>query len=79
MKKIIAIVVGVAGIALGLYLGVWLLCVSPILEACRHFDNGTLTGIIIGNTIIKCCFAGFGFSVPTSVGLLLAGKIAEDC
>lgn len=38
--------------------------IQPIIEACSHFDAGTLTGAIIGATILKCIFSGM-------VGLLV--------
>ena len=43
----------------GLYVGGWLMLIQPIIEACKHFDAGTLTGVIIGATILKCIFAAF--------------------
>ena len=47
------------GAIASLYVGGWLMLIQPIIEACKHFDAGTLTGAIIGATILKCIFAGF--------------------
>jgi hypothetical protein len=60
MKKITSAIhwlIFAAGIITGLYVGGWLMFIQPILEACEHFDAGTLTGVIIGNTILKCACA----------------------
>lgn len=51
----IALIVGAIS---ALYVGGWLMFIQPIIEACNHFDAGTLTGVIIGATILKCIFSG---------------------
>ena len=38
--------------------------IHPIVEICRSFDAGTLTGLMVGITVLKCIFAG-------SVGVLI--------
>ena len=56
MKKIISIIgsiIFVGSIVIALYVGGWSMFIQPILEACRHFDAGTLTGVIIGTTVLK--------------------------
>lgn len=60
MKKITSAIhwlIFAAGIIAGLYVGGWLMFIQPIIEACKHFDAGTLTGLIIGTTVLKCVFA----------------------
>jgi hypothetical protein len=47
----------IVGIVGGLYVGGWLMFIKPIMEACQHFDAGTLTGMIVGATVLKCLFA----------------------
>jgi hypothetical protein len=54
----------IGGIVGSLYVGGWVMFIQPIIEACRHFDAGTLTGIIVGVTILKCIFA-------STVGLII--------
>lgn len=54
----------IAGILGAAYVGFWLMFIQPILNACQAFDAGTLTGMVIGVTILKCIFAG-------SVGMLI--------
>lgn len=56
------IAVGVVG---GLYVGGWIMFIQPIIEACKAFDAGTLTGLIVGVTVLKCIFA-------TTVGSIIA-------
>lgn len=57
-SKIIHWISIVASAVVSLYVGGWLMFIQPILEACEHFDAGTLTGAIIGTTVLKCIFAG---------------------
>lgn len=57
----------------GLYVGGWLMFVQPILEACQHFDAGTLTGTIVGITVLKCVFASTVGSLIAYVGVLFGG------
>jgi len=49
----------------GVYVGGWLMFIKPILNCCTMFDTGTLTGYIVGITILKCIFA-------TTVGVFIA-------
>ena len=57
MKVIIGWVVFIGSIVLGAYVGGWLMFIQPIIEACKAFDAGTLTGLIVGTTVLKCIFA----------------------
>lgn len=67
----------IVGIVGGLYVGCWSMFIKPIMDACQHFDAGTLTGMIVGATILKCLFA-------SPVGVLIAysgmiiGNVLED-
>ena len=62
-----------------LYVGGWLMFISPIIEACKTFDAGTLTGYIVGVTILKCIFAGTVGSLVAYFGTLIgAGLAASD-
>ena len=44
----------IVGIVLGIYIGGWLLFIKPIIAVCAAYAAGTLTGSMIGWTIIKC-------------------------
>lgn len=57
-KIYIAVAVLISGIIASLYVGAWLMFIKPIIAACAAYDAGTLTGYIIGNTILKCVFSG---------------------
>lgn len=75
MKNVIGILVAIIGIAAGLYIGGWLMFIQPIMEACQHFDAGTLTGVIVGATVLKCIFASAVGSVIAYVGVFLGAII----
>ena len=74
MRKIIAILVIVAGIIGGLYVGGWMLFIQPIIAACRAFDAGALTAYLVGITILKCIFASTVGTIIALVGFT-AGRI----
>ena len=57
-------IVFIIGVIVSLYVGGWVMFIQPIIDACKHFDAGTLTGAIVGATVLKCIFA-------TTVGSLL--------
>ena len=71
MKKFIGVLLIIAGICGGLYVGGWMMFIQPIIAACKSFDAGTLTGLIVGIAVLKCIFAGavgstiawFGFAI----------------
>lgn len=58
IKNIIGYLLMVFGTLCGLYVSIWTMFISPIIECCKAFDAGTLTGLIIGSTILKCVFSG---------------------
>lgn len=72
--KIIGWVIIAASVIAGLYVGGWLMFVQPIMDACRHFDAGTLTGTIVGMTVLKCVFASFVGGLIATVGTTI-GRI----
>lgn len=79
MKKIskaIHWIIFAAGIVGGLYVGGWLMFIQPILEACQHFDAGTLTGLIIGTTVLKCAFASAVSGLIIGASSFIAALIA---
>lgn len=68
----------IVGIALGIYTGGWLLFIKPIIAVCAAYDAGTLTGSMIGWTIIKCLvFAPIAAKVIMSVALGIAEAILD--
>lgn len=58
IKLVLSVIVLVSGIAAAIYFGLWIMFIKSILTACAAFDAGSLTGMVIGTTILKCIFAG---------------------
>lgn len=71
IKVIIGVVSLIAGIFGSLYVGGWCMFIQPIIEACKAFDAGTLTGLMVGATVIKCVFAGCVGSLIFAIGYYL--------
>lgn len=68
----------IVGVALGIYAGGWLLFIKPIIAVCASYDAGTLTGSMIGWTIIKCLvFAPIAAKVIMNVALGIAEAILD--
>lgn len=57
MKNILAVIIFILGIVLAGYIGGWLMFVKPIINCCKAFDLGTLSGLMVGMTALKCVFA----------------------
>ena len=79
MKKLSNIVywtLFLASLAGGLYVGGWVMFIQPIIEACKHFDAGTLTGLMVGTTVLKCIFASAVGGIIVYVGSVIAALIA---
>ena len=78
MKETLFWITIIVGIALGIYTGGWLLFIKPIIAVCAAYDAGTLTGSMIGWTIIKCLvFAPIAARVIVNVTLEIAGTILD--
>lgn len=71
MKRIIGIIFVFLGVFSGLYVGGWLMFVKPIIDAYVAFDNGTLTGLIVGTTVLKCLFASLVGCVLYCIGFVI--------
>lgn len=72
MKVIMGWIVLIGSVVLGLYVGGWLMFIQPIIEACQAFDAGTLTGLLVGTTILKCMFASMVGGIIVWVGSVIA-------
>lgn len=72
MKKFLSIFFLIAGIVAAIYFGGFVLFAKPILKCCSAFDEGTLTGTMIGITFLKCCVASIVASVCLFVGTLIS-------
>ena len=71
-KVIMGWIALIGSVACGLYVGGWLMFIQPIIEACKAFDAGTLTGLIVGTTVRKCVFAGTVGGVIVWIGSAIA-------
>lgn len=72
MKYIIGWIIFIGSIVGGLYVGGWLMFIQPIIEACKAFDAGTLTGLIVGTTVLKCIFASTVGGIIVWIGSSIA-------
>lgn len=66
MRRVICTLLVVLGIVLGLYVGVWVMFVTPILSACALFDQGMLTATYTAYVVIKCLLA-----TPVGIAIFL--------
>lgn len=78
IRMILAILVFIVGVIFAVYFGLWVMFIKPIMAACAAFDAGTLTAVIIGETVLKCIFASAAASVILAVFTGIAQIIAED-
>lgn len=65
----------IGSVLLGLYVGGWMMFIHPIIEACKAFDAGTITGLLIGTTVLKCMFASLVGGIIVWIGALIANRI----
>ena len=77
MNNIVSWIILIGSILCGLYFGGWIMFIQPIVEACKCFDAGTLTGAIVGSTIVKCALASFVTSIIISAGIFIIQIINE--
>lgn len=77
LGRIAYVLIFIASIAAGLYVGGWVMFIQPIIDACAHFDAGTLSAVVIGTTIIKCIFASTVGGLIVTFGIMVAGFIVS--
>jgi len=71
-KIIMGWLILIGSIVGGLYVGGWVMFIQPIIEACKAFDAGTLTGLLVGTTVLKCMFASAVGGIIVWVGSAIA-------
>ena len=71
-KDILGWLILIGSIVGGLYVGGWVMFIQPIIEACKAFDAGTLTGLLVGTTVLKCMFASAVGGIIVWVGSAIA-------
>lgn len=77
IKGIIGCIIFLGSIVGALYVGGWLMFIQPIIEACKAFDAGTLTGLTVGVTVLKCLFASTIGTIIIYVGSAISMKILD--
>lgn len=76
MRRIIfGWIVLVGSIASGIYVGGWLMFIKPILDVCSAFDAGTITGLLVGISVLKCLFASVVGWLIVYVGAAVANRL----
>lgn len=58
-RPVIGLIVALLGSAFGVYVGLWLMFIQPIITMCAAYDAGTLSAMIVGVSVIKMIFASF--------------------
>ena len=76
-RTILGWIVFIGSAVYGVYVGAWLMFIKPILEACRAFDTGTLTGLLVGITVLKCLFSSAVGFLIVYVGAAVASRLIE--
>lgn len=69
MRNVLGVLFIIAGILGGLYVGGWLMFITPIISACKALDGGILTATIVGWTVVKCVLASVVGSVIAYIGI----------
>ena len=74
MKKIIGILIAIVGIALGIYVGVWLMFVGGIVQIVNSINPINGLGIALGIARIVFCEVGgliawLGIAIGSGIGL----------
>nr|DAN92111.1 MAG TPA: hypothetical protein [Caudoviricetes sp.] len=74
MKKVIGILIAIVGIALGIYVGVWLMFVGGIVQIVNSINPLNGLGIALGIVRIVFCEVGvliawLGIAIGSVIGL----------
>lgn len=78
MKRYIGMLFVIAGILGGLYVGGWVMFIKPIIDICKAFDTGMLTGLMVGHTVLKCMFAGAVGGIIYFIGVVIGYIFLQD-
>ena len=77
VRLVIGGIIIVGSIVAAAYVGIWEMFIGPIIEACKAFDAGTLTGLIVGKTVIKCIFASTVSGLILWIGPTIGLKVMK--
>lgn len=77
MRKLIGALIIIGGIALGVYVGFWIMFVGGIMSIATAFHFGTLTAIVLAWNIIKIICAGFVGWLIFYIGCIIGTFIGD--
>lgn len=77
IKLIIGGIIIVGSFVAAAYVGIWEMFIGPIIDACKAFDAGTLTALMVGKTIIKCFFASTVSGLILWIGPVIGLRIMK--
>ena len=75
VRKIIGTLIIAGGCGYALYLAGWSMFIKPIVDCCKAFDSGSLTGLMIGTSVLKCIFAGPVGCIVAYVSIIIGGLL----
>ncbi len=78
VKFLMATILSVAGTIMMVYVGGWLLFVSPLLSLYRHFMDHSLTGRLLLVDLIKIFFAATAGGAIWCIFDIAAGYFRDD-
>lgn len=76
-RTILGWIVFIGSATYGVYVGAWLMFIKPIIELCKAFDAGTLTGLLVGTTVLKCLFASVVGWLIVYIGAAVANRLMK--
>jgi hypothetical protein len=77
VKIVIGGIIIVGSIIAAAYVGIWEMFIGPIIEACKAFDAGTLTGLMVGKTVLKCFFASTVSGLILWIGPMIGLRVMK--
>ena len=70
IKASLGIIIMVISFFGGVYIGGWILFLNPIINCLKAFHVGSLTGIMVALTLLKCIFA-----IPIGERIVKVGNV----
>lgn len=77
LRKIIGNMIMLLGVAAGLYVGLWLMFIRPIIETAAAFDNGTITAMMAAGAILQVLLSTGTGSVIAGIGIIAGAAVKE--
>ncbi|MFR5631600.1 MAG: hypothetical protein ACLUFH_01215 [Monoglobales bacterium] len=77
LRKIIGNMIMLLGVAAGLYVGLWLMFIRPIIETAAAFDNGTITAMMVAGAILQVLLSTGTGSVIAGIGIIAGAAVKE--